>query len=418
MRTHRVDWYHHLPPHVKGILTTLQDAGHEAYCVGGCVRDLWLGLAPKDFDLVSSATPDEVEKLFPRTEGVGRQFGIMIVVTEDGPVEVARFRADAEYKDGRHPEGVVFSSPEEDAKRRDFTINGLFYDAKKGEVIDYVGGIDDLAAKIIRCVGEPEIRFQEDSLRMLRAVRFHAQLAAKGFELDPSLISSIQRLASRLSLVSRERVTQELERILLSPQPGIGTFDLVLTGLWEPVFRAPPPNAAVHANFDVLGETFLLLSSRPPTLPLFVAAAARWIPGWQASSFVLTREAKAALDALPELYEKLPRYDKLFRAEKKMLLSEEHIFEAISILDVEAEERVQAQLDLALENRASWAEANLLHPPHLLTGSDLVALGFKPGPLIKATLQKVRIAQLNEELNTKEEALRLAKSFLPDTASN
>lgn len=412
MRTHRVDWYHHLPPHVKGILTTLQNAGHEAYCVGGCVRDLWLGLAPKDFDLVSSATPDEVEKLLPRTEGVGRQFGIMIVITEGGPVEVARFRADAEYKDGRHPEGVTFSSPEEDAKRRDFTINGLFYDPRKEEVIDYVDGITDLECKVLRCVGDPEVRFHEDSLRMLRAVRFHAQLAAKGFELDPDLVRSVQKLASRLSLVSRERVTQEVERIFLAPQPGIGTFDLVLTGLWEHVFHALAPNAAVHANFDVLGETFLMLSSRPPTLPLFVAACARWIPGWSADAFVLTKEAKKALEQVPALYEKLARYDKLFRAEKKMLLSEELIFEAITILDVEANEEVQNQLDLALENRANWAEKHLLHPPSLLTGADLIAIGYKPGPAIKSALERVRTAQLNEELNTKEEALALARTFL------
>ena len=412
MRTHRVDWYHHLPAHVKGILTTLQKAGHEAYLVGGSVRDLWLGLPPKDFDLVSGATPDEVEKLFPRTEGVGRQFGIMIVVTEEGPVEVARFRADAEYKDGRHPTGVTFSSPEEDAKRRDFTINGLFYDAERGEVIDYVGGISDLESKIIRCVGDSATRFHEDSLRMLRAVRFHAQLAAKGFELDPELVGAIQKLSSRLSLVSRERVTQELEKIFLSPQPGIGTFDLVLTGLWEPTFRAPPPNAAVHANFDVLGETFLMLSSRPPGLSLFVAAAQRWVPGWNAAAFVLTREAKAALEQVPKLCDQLKTYDKLFRAQKKMLLSEELIFEALAILDVEADETVQDLLDLALENRATWAESKLLHPAHLLNGGDLIAIGYKPGPAIKAALEKVRIAQLNEELNTKEEALELAKKLL------
>jgi poly(A) polymerase len=417
MRTQRVDWYHHLPLHVKEILTTLQNAGHEAYLVGGCVRDLWLGCLPKDFDLVSSATPDEVESLFARTESVGRQFGIMIVVTESGPVEVARFRADAEYLNGRHPIGITFSNPEEDAKRRDFTINALFYDPGKGEVIDYVGGIDDLESRLLRCVGEAETRFQEDSLRMLRAVRFHAQLSAKGFKIDPTLVSSMQRLAPRLSLVSRERITQEVEKIFLSPQPGLGTFDLVLTSLWEPVFKVPPPNAAVHANFDVLGETFLLLSSRPASLPLFVAAIARWIPSWNSSSLVLTKEAKTAMDEISGLYEKLSRYDTLFRAEKKRLLSENRIFEAISILEVEANEAVQLQLDLALENRASWAENKLLHPPALLSGADLISIGFSPGPFIKSTLDTVRTAQLNEELTTKHEALELAKRLLTKSIS-
>ncbi len=409
MRTHRVDWYHLLPQYVKEILSTLQAAGHEAYVVGGSVRDLWLGLQPKDYDLVSSATPDEVEKLFPRTEGVGRQFGIMIVITQDGPVEVARFRADAEYKDGRHPTEVVFSSPEEDAKRRDFTINGLFYDPRKGEVIDYVLGIEDLEAKLIRCVGDPELRFQEDSLRMLRAVRFHAQLSSRGFTLDPELVLSIQKLASRLSLVSRERITQETEKIFLSPQPSVGLFDLVLTGQWPAVFQCQPPNASVHSNFDVLGEAFLLLSSRPAKLPLFVAAAARWVPSWKHEAFILTKECKEALRQVPSLCEKLLRYSSLFRAEKKMLLSEEFIFEAMTVLEVEGDEATQGMIDEAEANRKTWSESKLLNPPPLLNGQDLIVLGMKPGPELKKQLEMVRLAQLNEEINTRTEAVTLVK---------
>jgi len=412
MRTHRVDWYHHLPQYVKEILETLHTAGHEAYVVGGAVRDLWLGLQPKDFDVVSGATPDEVEKLFTRTEGVGRQFGIMIVITDAGPVEVARFRADAEYKDGRHPTGVVFSSPEEDAKRRDFTINGLFYDPKKGEVIDYVEGIQDLEAKLIRCVGDPEVRFQEDSLRMLRAVRFHSQLAARGFSLDSELVQSVQKLAPRLALVSRERVTQEIEKIFLSPQPSVGLFDLVLCALWQQVFRCPLPNAAVHSNFDVLGETYLLFSSRPAALPLFVSAAERWLSGWPADSFVLTKDAKAAMKAVPSLCEKLLRYTSLFRAEKKLLLSEEFIFEALTILEVEGDEEVQAMIDEAEANRKTWADAKTLNPPPLVNGQDLISLGIKPGPEMKVHLDAVRAAQLGEEINTKAEALALVKKKL------
>ncbi len=412
MRTHRVDWYHHLPQSVKEILGTLQAAGHEAYVVGGCVRDLWLGLTPKDFDLVSSATPDEVEKLFPRTEGVGRQFGIMIVILGGDAVEVARFRADAEYKDGRHPTGVVFSSPEEDAKRRDFTINGLFYDPRKGEVIDYVDGIRDLEAKVLRCVGDPELRFQEDSLRMLRAVRFHAQLSALSFTLDPELLLAVQKLAPRLSLVSRERVTQETEKILLSPMPSVGLFDLVLTALWPQVFQCPPPNASVHSNFDVLAESYLLFASRPAGLPLFFAAAARWLPGWKESAFVLTKETKAALKEVPGLCEKFSRYTSLFRAEKKLLLQNEHVFEAMAILEVEGDEATQTLLDEAEANRKAWVEAKTLNPPALLSGQDLLALGLKPGPEIKALLDAVRTAQLNEELTNEVEAANFVRNRL------
>jgi tRNA nucleotidyltransferase/poly(A) polymerase len=400
-----VDWYHHLPRHVKGILDTLANAGFESYLVGGCVRDLWLGLAPKDFDLVSSATPDEVEKLFPRTEGVGRQFGIMIVVTDDGPVEVARFRADAEYKDGRHPTGVTFSSPEEDAKRRDFTINALFCDPVKGEVIDYVGGVDDLEARRIRCVGDPELRFEEDSLRMLRAARFHAQLAPRGFTLDGELSGAVRKRAGRLSLVSRERVTQEVSKILLSPQPSVGLFDLVLLGLWEPVFGCAPPPAPAHARFDALGESYERLSRLPPQLPLFVAALAEWVPTWKpAETFVLPKEAKTALKEIPGLLRSLRGYEKLSKAARKILLASEFVFEAMAILRVAEPDEVLDAVDLAEEERVQWDEKGALNPPPLLSGADVLRAGFPAGPAVGQVLQALRWAQLNEEVRTAAEA--------------
>ncbi len=396
---------------MKEILRILQTAGFEAYVAGGAVRDLWLGLQPKDYDLASSATPEELERLFPRTEGVGRQFGIMIVVTDQGPVEVARFRADAEYKDGRHPEGVVFSSPEEDAKRRDFTINALFYDPLKGEVLDYVNGIEDLHAKVIRCVGDADQRFQEDALRMLRAVRFHSQLGPSGFVLDSELISSIRKQASRLPLVSRERITQEMEKIFLSCSPSAGIFDLVLTGLWEPVFSIPLPNAALYANFDVLGETFSALTGRMPALPLYIAAASHWFPGWNAEkSLVLAKESKAALKTIPKLNVEFRKYSSLARAQKKLLLVESFAFEAMAILRLDGDESLLNVLDEALVDREEWLNSGLLDPPPLLSGADLLALGHKPGPQFKTLLEGIRLAQLNEEIDTKEAALARLRS--------
>ncbi len=401
-----MDWYHHIPLHVKGILETLRTGGFQAYLVGGCVRDLWLGLEPKDFDLVSSATPEEVEGLFSRTEGVGKAFGIMIVVTNEGPVEVARFRADAEYKDGRHPTGVVFSSPEEDAKRRDFTINALFCDPIKGEVIDYVGGIDDLESRRIRCVGDPELRFEEDSLRMLRAARFHSQLARRGFTLDGSLSSAIRSHAARLKLVSQERTTQELGKVFLSPQPSVGLFDLVLLELWEPVFGVAPPTASVHSRFDALGESFQRLSGRDPSLALFVAAAARWLAGWNAEeSFVLTREEKAALREVPSLCKTLLQYNTLDKAARKSMLVATFIFEAMAILRVSGGDPELDLLDLAEEEYRAWEEKGLLNPAPLLSGADLIKAGFPPGPALGAVLEKLRRAQLNEEITTREAAL-------------
>jgi tRNA nucleotidyltransferase/poly(A) polymerase len=395
---------------VKGILETLRGAGHEAYLVGGCVRDLWLGLEPKDFDLASSATPDELEKLFPRTEGIGRKFGIMIVITDEGPFEVARFRADAEYQDGRHPTGVTFSSPEEDAKRRDFTINALFCDPLKGQVIDYVGGVADLEKKILRCVGDPEKRFEEDALRMVRAARFHSQLSPRCFTLDPALVAAVRANAPRLELVSRERVTQEVSRIFLSPQPSVGLFDLVLMSLWEPVFGCAPPPASVHASFDVLGESFTRLAARPADLPLFTAAAAAWIPAWNAeNSFVLTRETKAALREVPLLLPQFRAYSSLTKAARKRLLARPHAFEAIAIARQTAPEKELNLLDFAEEEFTQWSEAGTLNPAPLITGADLLAEGFRAGPSMKDILERVRTAQLSGDISSREEALELLK---------
>lgn len=395
---------------MKGILTTLQEAGFEAYVAGGAVRDLWLGLEPKDFDLASSATPEEIEKLFPRTEGVGKQFGIMIVVTDGGPIEVARFRADAEYKDGRHPTAIEFSSSEEDAKRRDFTINALFYDTQKGEVIDYASGIEDLEKKLIRCVGDSSQRFAEDSLRMLRAVRFHSQL--RGFTLDPELMQAIRKQSKRLSLVSRERITQEVGKIFLSPQPSVGLFDLVLTSLWAPVFHVPEPNAAFHTQFDGLSEIYSELTGKKPSLALFVAAASIWLPAWKPEeSFVLSKEQKNAIRAVPSLIPQLEKYLQLERAQKKLLLAEPFVEEAITIMRVSREDAILDQLDEAEEDRARWSTNGALNPPPLLAGADLLALGHSAGPGIKSLLDKVRYAQLSEEISTKEEALTWLKGL-------
>ncbi|HEY8278637.1 MAG TPA: CCA tRNA nucleotidyltransferase [Bdellovibrionota bacterium] len=410
MRTHRVDWYHHLPPHVKGILTTLQSAGFESYVVGGSVRDLWLGLKPKDFDLASSATPEEIEKLFARTEDVGRQFGIMIVVTEEGSVEVARFRADAEYKDGRHPTGVVFSSPEEDAKRRDFTINALFYDPTKGEVIDYVGGIEDIEACSIRCVGDAKHRIEEDSLRMLRAVRFHAQFAQSGFALDRNLIDAVCALHERLALVSRERITQELSKIFLSPRPSIGLFDLVQMELWEGVFGKAVPNSGTFNRFDSIGPLFLSQFQREPGLPLYVAAAARWLSGWEPEkSLVLTKDAKAAALAIPKVLPKLANYQQLSLAEKKLFLNERFYPEAWAVLFSESSGQAVDALHAMELDRLRWHAEKRLDPPALVNGTDLIALGFSPGPDMKKILEEIRMAQLNEEIDDKQEAIEILK---------
>ena len=190
----------------------LRDAGYQAYLVGGCVRDLVLGREPADYDVATEALPERVQQLFPDSVAVGARFGVILVVEDSVQVEVATFRSDVGYSDGRHPDRVVYSrSPEEDVQRRDFTINGLLMDPRTGEVLDFVGGRADLHAGLVRAIGEPELRFREDKLRMVRAVRFAARF---GYAIEPATLAAIARLAPQVTRVSAERLRDELTKLL------------------------------------------------------------------------------------------------------------------------------------------------------------------------------------------------------------
>jgi poly(A) polymerase len=218
------------------IVRSLRDAGHQAYLVGGCVRDLVLGVEPTDYDVATDATPDEVMRIFPETYAVGAQFGVVLVPLRDDAnrtVEVATFRSDIGYSDGRHPDQVCFSqSAREDVERRDFTINGLLLDPVKNEVLDFVGGRKDLDAGIIRAIGDPALRFSEDKLRMLRAVRFAARF---GYTIEPPTFAAIQKLAVGISQVSRERVRDELTKMLTEGRARQAFMLLDQTGLLREV---------------------------------------------------------------------------------------------------------------------------------------------------------------------------------------
>src|ERR1017187_5489449 len=201
----------------REIVERLQQAGFAAFWVGGCVRDLLLGREAQDFDITTDAKPEQVEKLFKRTVAVGRKFGVMVVVENKQQFQVATFRAEADYQDGRRPEKIIFANAEADALRRDFTVNGLFYDPLTQKIHDWVGGEKDLRAKIIRTIGSPAERFGEDHLRLLRAVRFAAQL---NFEIEPQTFAAVQKLAPKIKLISAERVRDELIKLFAPPQPG------------------------------------------------------------------------------------------------------------------------------------------------------------------------------------------------------
>jgi poly(A) polymerase len=268
------------------IIRTLREKGHQAYLVGGCVRDLLLGREPADYDLTTDATPDEVMRIFPETYSVGAQFGVVLVPlpetdvassasTRAGAVEVATFRSDIGYSDGRHPDQVRFSKePEEDVQRRDFTINGLLLDPLTNQVLDFVGGRKDLEAGIIRTIGDPERRFAEDKLRMLRAVRFAARF---GYAIEPETFRAIQELASQIHQVSRERIRDELSKMLTEGRARRAFLLLDETGLLHEVLPeietmkgvAQPPQ--FHPEGDVFVHTLLLLDKLPQPCPLTLA---------------------------------------------------------------------------------------------------------------------------------------------------
>lgn len=390
MNSYRVDWYHQVPQNVKEILAQMKSQGFLSYIVGGAVRDLWMGLTPQDFDLVSNASPDQLQKLFPRTLDIGKAFGIIVVITDAGKVEIARFRTDGAYTDGRHPSEVIFSNPEEDAKRRDFTINALFYDAINGELLDYVGGVDDLKAGKIRTVGDPLQRFEEDALRMLRAVRFLCQLSEKNFTLCSTILPAIRALATRIQLVSRERITQELEKILLSTNPLLGLRTLIEADLWNGIMGCQPIS--------------LQYVKKAAPIALTLAAIKKEAPQFQPEkAMILSKENKIAVQKILSLAEELENFAQKPISEKKEILSD-HFFESAWILNGEKPE-IMAQ-------KTQWENLGKLNPAPLLTGKDLIAAGIPANPRIKTLLEAVRKEQLEEKISNKEEALRLIQQLI------
>src|SRR5690349_1185020 len=260
------------------VIQTLHQAGFLAFLVGGCVRDLLLNREPADYDVTTDALPYDVMRIFPKTYGVGAQFGVVLVAVgenENETVEVATFRNDIGYSDGRHPDEVRFSkTPQEDVQRRDFTINGLLLDPVNNEVLDFVGGRKDLEAHIIRTIGDPERRFAEDKLRRLRAVRFAARF---GYTIDPDTFSAIQRLAHNIHQVSRERVRDELTKLLTEGRARRAFLLLDETGLLQEVLPETSAMKGVeqppqfHPEGDVFVHTLLLLDKLPHPCPKTLA---------------------------------------------------------------------------------------------------------------------------------------------------
>lgn len=421
----------------RRIVEVLRSAGHEAYYAGGCVRDLLLGKTAHDYDIATSARPDEVTALFPRTVAVGAHFGVIMVIEENKPFEVATFRNDGNYGDGRRPDSVTFATAEEDAQRRDFTINGLFLDPVSNEVIDFVGGRRDLEAHVIRAIGDPALRFNEDKLRVLRGVRFAAAL---GFKIEPATWEAIRAFAGEVPVVSAERIRDELSRIFLHPNRVRG-FDLldasgllrillpevdVLKGCEQPPEFHPEGDVFVHTRLmlELLPEKVslpLVLAvlfhdlGKPPTFQRDETGRIRF-NGHEYVSAQLTREIMTRLrfsNAEIEATEAIVRNHMAFKDVQKMRVAKLKRFLARETIDDELElHRVDCtsshgmldNYEFLLAKREEFANEPLIPPP-LVTGHDLIALGWKPGPIFKRALDAVETLQLEGRLRDRDEAL-------------
>jgi poly(A) polymerase len=427
------------------IVEKVRHRGFQAYLVGGCVRDLLLGREPKDYDVATNATPEQVMKIFPETYAVGAQFGVVLVPSPEGDVEVATFRSDIGYSDGRHPDEVRFSAdPREDVARRDFTINGMLLDPVSNEVLDFVGGRKDLEAKIIRTIGDPKHRFVEDKLRMLRAIRFAARF---GYTIEPATFAAIEELADEIQVVSRERVRDELTRMLIEGQARRAFLLLDESGLLQQVLPeisamkgvGQPPQ--FHPEGDVFVHTLLLLENLPvPCSPALAWGALlhdvgkpptfRVAPdrirfdghvevGVKMAQEICRRLRFSADDteqvlALIDNHMRFGHATRMKESTLKKFLRMPHFDEHLALhrADCLASHGDLSTYEFAQEKLAAIPPEKM-RPSPLVSGDDLIAAGYVPGPRFKEILNAVEDAQLEGRLSSSDAALAFVKSEFP-----
>ncbi len=422
------------------VVARLRSAGFAAYWAGGCVRDLLLGFEPADYDVATDARPEEVMGLFRRTVGVGVSFGVVRVVgpAEAGDVEVATFRSDGAYLDGRRPQAVTFSTAEFDASRRDFTINGMFFDPIDPRVIDYVGGRADLDARVLRAIGDPSARFAEDKLRLLRAVRFAARF---GLAIEPGTRASVAAMAPQVTSVSPERIAQELRKMLVH-EARVAAMELasdlgLVAAVLPPIvpmkglFQGKP----VQPDGDLWDHTMLVLEHLPvgPSFTLAFAAllhdagkpstrtlragklsfhnheqVGRAIALGLARDLKLSNAERDRVAWLVEYHQYLGEATRLRESKLKRILATEGIQELLDL------HRADALASTGVTRHVDYCEwylreqpAGPIDPPPLLTGHDLARHGLAPGPRFATLLEAVREAQLDRSIHSKREALEL-----------
>jgi len=389
------------------IARRLIGAGHIAFFAGGCVRDRLMGRPPKDYDIATDARPEDVHRLFRRAQSVGESFGVVLVRRLGHTIEVATFRTDGEYSDSRHPDEVVFSDAEHDARRRDFTINGLFENPLTGEIIDHVGGQADIHAGLIRAIGDPEKRLREDHLRTLRAVRFAARF---GFAIEAATAEAITAAAGELRGISRERIGQEVRWMLTDPNRAVAAWEMQYLGLDEVVLEEPHTSAAPkrvgqlpdHAAYPTVLAAWQLDRQGGQGCDL-AATGRRWTAALMLSN-VEQRAMRRCVEIHAVLKESWPH---LGVAGRKRLAALPDFNAALLILKTEDR---QAFADVSRQV-ARLAETALAPPP-LITGDDLIGEGYPPGPEFKRVLERVYDAQLEGEVTTRDQALWRARALM------
>jgi poly(A) polymerase len=427
------------------IVRRLRDAGHVAYFNGGCVRDMVRGVEPHDIDIASSATPEQVQALFAKTVAVGAQFGVVLVLEGGHQFEVATFRSDEAYVDGRRPTSVRYGSTEEDAKRRDFTINGLFYDPLADEIIDFVGGRADIERKIIRTIGEPRARFGEDKLRLLRCIRFASNWK---FEIDEKTFTAVREMATQINIVSAERIRDELIKIFTRPNAGRGLELLDASGLLQEILPEVAAMKGVeqppefHPEGDVFVHTKLMLDALPvaPSAVLAFAVLLHDVGkpptferapdrirfnehdrvGAEMADTILRRlrfpnDEIARISLCVREHMRFQFVKEMRPSKLKRILARETFPDELELhrIDCEASHRNLENYEF-LKAKAVELPPEVIKPPPLLTGHDLLALGIKPGPMVGQILREVAEMQLEERLKSKAEALAYAQQRIAE----
>ena len=386
------------------VLTKLRDAGFDAYFAGGCVRDSLLSNPPTEYDIATSAKPNDIKALFPKARSVGESFGVMLVRENEHMYDIATFRSDGPYSDHRHPDTIQFSDDKHDALRRDFTINGMFEDPINENIIDYVGGQDDIEQHIIRAIGDPRKRIAEDHLRMLRAVRFAARFS---FSIDPETGEAIRQLAPELAGISRERIGEELKKMLTDPNRGVAAWELQYLGLDRVIFaeqscmNAPTRLGRLPASSSYATALAAWMIDRHTSEANVQEVASQW-----RSQLLLSNRVYEELRTILSLHQELSLWDTLGTAKQKRIAASDQCIGALAIM--QAEDRAGF---VHIKRVITHLEQTGLAPEHFISGHDLLEAGLPPSSTIGNVLEAVYDAQLEGSVTSREEALSFAMTI-------